>query len=147
MESLTWCCSRKVFIVSSFLAMACFTLTKKQTTFSGKCIKQTNRQTERQTETQNMLVMQRFGVLSTEYSTSDLKFLSIHTSLYARRKYQRHVGYCMKYQERMLHNYFIHRLIYIFVRLHPELYGIHLPLLGRDKCFNQVQKPAQSRKH
>ena len=43
MESLTWCCSRKVFIVSSFLAMACFTLTNNETklTFASKCIQQT----------------------------------------------------------------------------------------------------------
>ena len=83
--------------------------------------------------------MQRFGIPATEYSTSDLKFLSIHTCEYWDMW---HVGYCMQYHESVLHNYFIHQPIYIFVRLHQELCGIYLLLLGRDICVNKDHKPA-----
>ena len=48
----------------------------------------------------------------------------------------------MQYHESVLHNYFIHQPIYIFVRLHQELCGIYLLLLGRDICFNKDHKPA-----
>ena len=50
LRSLTWCCSRKVFIVSSFLAMACFTLinkTNKQ--IINLLTKRTNQPTNKQT--------------------------------------------------------------------------------------------------